>query len=170
MYGKTNLINIQKSLFDSPSSHNLGGRHGVDRFAPGSSSRTGELRLRFNGLMREKKSKLREAEIRSSKIKNQDDWIGWMLIWKNPTVLDGKQGGSVDPTTTDSAAATAAGLLLNRAFERRRDMVRRKDLSPRDAALIIQKNFRDHIKKKSNAIQGLKELALAHAKLKEMRN
>ncbi|KAM0935627.1 putative BAG domain-containing protein [Dioscorea sansibarensis] len=46
---------------------------------------------------------------------------------------------------------------------------KRKELSPQDAALIIQMSFRAHLVRRSQVLRGLRDLAVAKAKLKEIR-
>lgn len=47
---------------------------------------------------------------------------------------------------------------------------KRKELSPQDAAVLIQVNFRAYLVRRSQIIRGLRELAVAKAKLKEIRS
>ncbi|KAH0470463.1 hypothetical protein IEQ34_000186 [Dendrobium chrysotoxum] len=47
---------------------------------------------------------------------------------------------------------------------------KRKELSPQDAAVLIQVNFRAYLVRRSQVIRGLRELAVAKAKLKEIRS
>ncbi|XP_058084401.1 BAG family molecular chaperone regulator 7 [Magnolia sinica] len=63
---------------------------------------------------------------------------------------------------------------LRRAFTRRAAVVnnskgKKKDLSPLDAALIIQMSFRAHLVRRSQVLRALRDLAVAKAKLKEIR-
>lgn len=46
---------------------------------------------------------------------------------------------------------------------------KKKELSPQDAALIIQKSFRAYLIRRSQMLRELRELAIAKAKLKELR-
>lgn len=46
---------------------------------------------------------------------------------------------------------------------------KKKELSPQDAAILIQFTFRAHLVRKSKALRDLRELAVAKAKLKEIR-
>ncbi|XP_068635175.1 BAG family molecular chaperone regulator 7-like [Aristolochia californica] len=68
-----------------------------------------------------------------------------------------------------------AALALKQIFEKRRSLVikndkgKKQELSPQDAALIIQVYFRSHLVRRSQALRGLRELAVAKAKLKEIR-
>jgi hypothetical protein len=46
---------------------------------------------------------------------------------------------------------------------------KRKELSPQDAAMMIQVSFRNYLIRRSQALRALRELAVAKAKLKELR-
>lgn len=46
---------------------------------------------------------------------------------------------------------------------------KQKELSPQDAALLIQMTFRAYLIRRSQALRGLRELAIAKAKLKKIR-
>ncbi|KAI0499795.1 hypothetical protein KFK09_018003 [Dendrobium nobile] len=46
---------------------------------------------------------------------------------------------------------------------------KKKELSPQDAAMAIQKTFRDHMSRRSQALHSLRDLAVAKSKLKEIR-
>src|SRR4051812_34658071 len=46
---------------------------------------------------------------------------------------------------------------------------KKKELSPQDAALLIQITFRAYIIRRSKALRALRELAVAKSKLKELR-
>lgn len=64
--------------------------------------------------------------------------------------------------------------LLRKAFAKRFGAVqnergKRKELSPQDAALLIQINFRAYLIRRSKALRALRELAVAKSKLKEIR-
>ncbi|KAF7836358.1 BAG family molecular chaperone regulator 7 [Senna tora] len=64
-------------------------------------------------------------------------------------------------------------VVLRQAFAKRFGAVqnkgKRKDLSPQDAALLIQISFRAYLIRRSKALRGLRELAVAKSKLKEIR-
>ncbi|KAJ0960231.1 hypothetical protein J5N97_001943 [Dioscorea zingiberensis] len=63
-------------------------------------------------------------------------------------------------------------IVLKQAFAKRaidQSKGKRKDLSPQDAALIIQMSFRAHLVRRSQVLRGLRDLAVAKAKLKEIR-
>ncbi|XP_071707273.1 uncharacterized protein [Rutidosis leptorrhynchoides] len=62
-------------------------------------------------------------------------------------------------------------LLLKQAFARslERNKGKKKELSPQDAAMMIQMTFRAYLIKRSKALRALRELAVAKGKLKELR-
>ncbi|XP_077230118.1 uncharacterized protein LOC143863315 [Tasmannia lanceolata] len=68
-----------------------------------------------------------------------------------------------------------AGLAVKQVFARKRDAAVRtikgksKELSPQDAAMIIQVSFRAHLVHLSQTLRGLRDLAVAKVKLKELR-
>lgn len=64
--------------------------------------------------------------------------------------------------------------IILKAFARRAGVVKRcrgkeKELSPQDAALMIQLNFRAYLIRRSKALRALRDLAVAKTKLKEIR-
>ncbi|PSR93340.1 BAG family molecular chaperone regulator like [Actinidia chinensis var. chinensis] len=60
--------------------------------------------------------------------------------------------------------------ILRQAFVKRANCKgKRKELSPQDAAMMIQVNFRAYLIRRSQALRALRELAVAKAKLKEIR-
>jgi len=61
-----------------------------------------------------------------------------------------------------------------KAFAKRTESIRRvrgkkKELSPLDAAVMIQMSFRAYLIRRSQALRALRELAVAKSKLKEIR-
>ncbi|KAA8533857.1 hypothetical protein F0562_031374 [Nyssa sinensis] len=65
-------------------------------------------------------------------------------------------------------------VVLRQAFAKRSGVVekcrgKRKELSPQDAAMMIQMSFRAYLIRRSQALRALRELALAKAKLKDLR-
>ncbi|XP_059304961.1 BAG family molecular chaperone regulator 7 [Lycium ferocissimum] len=62
-------------------------------------------------------------------------------------------------------------IVLRQVFAKRVEKRRgkRKELSPQDAALAIQMSFRAYLIRRSQALRGLRELAIAKTKLKELR-
>ncbi|GFY84305.1 BCL-2-associated athanogene 7 [Actinidia rufa] len=60
--------------------------------------------------------------------------------------------------------------VLRQAFVKRANCKgKRKELSPKDAAMMIQVNFRAYLIRRSQVLRALRELAAAKAKLKEIR-
>ncbi len=62
-----------------------------------------------------------------------------------------------------------------KAFAKRAGIVeksrgKKKELSPQDAALMIQMNFRAYLIHRSKALRALRDLAVAKTKLKELRS
>ncbi|XVF08456.1 hypothetical protein REPUB_Repub07fG0005000 [Reevesia pubescens] len=65
-------------------------------------------------------------------------------------------------------------VVLRQAFAKRAGVIRnnrgkKKELSPQDAALMIQVTFRAYLIRRSQALRALRDLAIAKAKLKEIR-
>ncbi|KAG6720987.1 hypothetical protein I3842_03G089900 [Carya illinoinensis] len=65
-------------------------------------------------------------------------------------------------------------VVLRQAFAKRvgagvRNKGKKKELSPQDAAMMIQMTFRAYLIRRSQALRNLRELAVAKAKLKEIR-
>ncbi|KAL6972545.1 hypothetical protein U1Q18_002848 [Sarracenia purpurea var. burkii] len=63
-------------------------------------------------------------------------------------------------------------VVLRQAFAKRaaaKCKGKRKELSPQDAAMMIQMSFRAYLIRRSQALRALRELAVAKAKLKEIR-
>ncbi|KAJ4822778.1 hypothetical protein Tsubulata_036131 [Turnera subulata] len=72
------------------------------------------------------------------------------------------------------APSDHGAFLIRDAFAKRAGAVRNikgkgKELSPQDAALLIQMTFRAYLIRRSQALRALRELAIAKAKLKEIR-
>ena len=57
-----------------------------------------------------------------------------------------------------------------KAFERSHAKGKKKELSPQDAALLIQMSYRAHLAHRSQVLRCLRDLAVAKAKLKEIRS
>ena len=51
----------------------------------------------------------------------------------------------------------------------RKDKGKKKELSPQDAAIVIQLRFRAYLIRRSQALRALRDLAVAKTKLKEIR-
>ncbi|KAK9060967.1 hypothetical protein SSX86_018147 [Deinandra increscens subsp. villosa] len=63
-------------------------------------------------------------------------------------------------------------ILLKQAFAKRaviKNKGKKKELSPQDAAMLIQMTFRAYLIRRSQALRALRELAIAKGKLKELR-
>lgn len=64
-------------------------------------------------------------------------------------------------------------VVLRQAFAKRavasKDKEKKKELSPQDAALMIQMTFRAYLIRRSQALRALRQLAVAKTKLKELR-
>ncbi|KAH9603300.1 hypothetical protein KSS87_014632 [Heliosperma pusillum] len=62
-------------------------------------------------------------------------------------------------------------LVLRQAFAKRpaKNKGKKKELSPLDAVVLIQKTFRAYLIRRSQALRALRELAIAKSKLKELR-
>ncbi|XP_029119952.2 BAG family molecular chaperone regulator 7 isoform X1 [Elaeis guineensis] len=61
---------------------------------------------------------------------------------------------------------------LIQAFAKRshtRERGKKKELLPQDAAMLIQMSYRNHLVRRSQVLRGLRDLAVAKAKLKEIR-
>ncbi|KAL5651288.1 hypothetical protein ACJX0J_036746, partial [Zea mays] len=56
------------------------------------------------------------------------------------------------------------------AFAKGNGKGKRKELSPQDAALLIQMTYRAHLAHRSQVLRCLRDLAVAKAKLKELRS
>nr|XP_043631687.1 BAG family molecular chaperone regulator 7 [Erigeron canadensis] len=63
-------------------------------------------------------------------------------------------------------------LLLKQAFNRalERNKGKKKELSPQDAAMVIQMTFRAYLIKRSQTLRALRDLAVAKGRLKELRS
>ncbi|KAK3040066.1 hypothetical protein RJ639_027792 [Escallonia herrerae] len=77
------------------------------------------------------------------------------------------------PRVVEIQDSDHGAVILRQAFAKRVGAVKskgkKKELSPQDAALMIQMTFRAYLIKRSQALRGLRELAVAKAKLKELR-
>ncbi|TVU33702.1 hypothetical protein EJB05_25535 [Eragrostis curvula] len=70
----------------------------------------------------------------------------------------------------NSAVDTAGCVAIKKAFQRSHGKGKKKDLTPQDAALLIQINYRAHLARRSQVLRCLRDLAVAKAKLKEIRS
>ncbi|URD86988.1 IQ calmodulin-binding motif family protein [Musa troglodytarum] len=60
-------------------------------------------------------------------------------------------------------------IAIRKAFTKRCNKGKKKVLTPQDAALLIQVTFRSHLARRSQILRCLRELAVAKARLKEIR-
>ncbi|KAI3458289.1 hypothetical protein Pfo_014952 [Paulownia fortunei] len=83
----------------------------------------------------------------------------------------GKQVGSTARIVEIEEPSDHGGIVLRQVFAKRVEKRRgkRKELSPQDAAALIQKSFRAYLIQRSQALRALRELAIAKTKLKEIR-
>lgn len=58
---------------------------------------------------------------------------------------------------------------MPKAFAKRIDKGKKKEISPVDAAVLIQLSFKAYLIRRSKALRALRELAVAKTKLKELR-
>ncbi|KAJ1277457.1 hypothetical protein BS78_04G005600 [Paspalum vaginatum] len=79
-----------------------------------------------------------------------------------------KKKGSVEIVEIEDN--TAGCVAIRKAFEMNHGKGKRKELSPQDAALLIQLNYRAHLAHRSQVLRCLRDLAVAKAKLKEIRS
>ncbi|KAK7860379.1 BAG family molecular chaperone regulator 7 [Quercus suber] len=85
-----------------------------------------------------------------------------------------KKGESHKRTVEIEELGDHRAVVLRQAFARRAGVVKKcrgkeKELSPQDAALMIQLNFRAYLIRRSKALRALRDLAVAKTKLKEIR-
>ncbi|TKW19183.1 hypothetical protein SEVIR_4G003800v4 [Setaria viridis] len=64
----------------------------------------------------------------------------------------------------------AGCVAIRKAFAKGNGKGKKKELSPEDAALLIQMNYRAHLAHRSQVLRCLRDLAVAKAKLKEIRS
>ena len=58
---------------------------------------------------------------------------------------------------------------MPKAFAKRTDNGKKKEISPVDAAVLIQLSFKAYLIRRSKALRALRELAIAKTKLKDLR-
>ncbi|MQM08230.1 hypothetical protein Taro_041087 [Colocasia esculenta] len=91
-------------------------------------------------------------------------------------VRKAKKGGEAKASSTRVVEITdgsdQGAVVLRQAFTRRAVVSKgkRKELSPQDAALLIQICFREHLVRRSQVLRCLRDLAVAKAKLREIRS
>ncbi|WVZ82957.1 hypothetical protein U9M48_030157 [Paspalum notatum var. saurae] len=73
----------------------------------------------------------------------------------------------VEEISDDNDAGRVA---IRKAFAKGNGKGKRKELSPQDAALLIQMTYRAHLAHRSQVLRCLRDLAVAKAKLKEIRS
>ncbi|KAL0324528.1 UNVERIFIED_CONTAM: BAG family molecular chaperone regulator 7 [Sesamum calycinum] len=83
----------------------------------------------------------------------------------------GKSVGSTTRIVEIEEPSAHGAIVLRQVFEKRVEKRRgkRKELSPQDAAALIQKTFRAYLIRRSQSLRALRELAIAKTKLKELR-
>ncbi|KAI3471050.1 hypothetical protein Pfo_027713 [Paulownia fortunei] len=83
----------------------------------------------------------------------------------------GKPVGSTTRIVEIEEPSDHGGIVLRQVFAKRveKKKGKRKELSPQDAAALIQMSFRAYLIRRSQALRALRELAIAKAKLKEIR-
>ncbi|AQL02702.1 BAG family molecular chaperone regulator 7 [Zea mays] len=73
----------------------------------------------------------------------------------------------IEEISEDNDAGCVA---IKKAFAKGNGKGKRKELSPQDAALLIQMTYRAHLAHRSQVLRCLRDLAVAKAKLKELRS
>ncbi|PUZ62574.1 hypothetical protein GQ55_4G368600 [Panicum hallii var. hallii] len=73
----------------------------------------------------------------------------------------------IEEISDDNDAGCVA---IRKAFAKGNGKGKRKELSPQDAALLIQMTYRAHLAHRSQVLRCLRDLAVAKAKLKEIRS
>ncbi|XP_066374477.1 BAG family molecular chaperone regulator 7-like [Miscanthus floridulus] len=73
----------------------------------------------------------------------------------------------IEEISDDNDAGCVA---IKKAFAKGNGKGKRKELSPQDAALLIQMTYRAHLAHRSQVLRCLRDLAVAKAKLKELRS
>ncbi|MBA0552489.1 hypothetical protein Golob_023293, partial [Gossypium lobatum] len=86
-----------------------------------------------------------------------------------------KKGENVPRVVEIEEPSDHGAVVLRQAFAKRAGVIRnnrgkKKELSPQDAALVIQVTFRAYLIRRSQALRALRELAIAKTKLKEIRS
>lgn len=83
----------------------------------------------------------------------------------------GEKGSSATRIVEIEEPSDHRAVVLRQAFAKRAAIYKgkRKELSPLDAAALIQLNFRAYLIRRSQALRALRELAVAKNKLKELR-
>lgn len=86
---------------------------------------------------------------------------------------DAEKGSSSTRIVEIEEPSDHGAVILRQAFAKRaiaaKDKGKKKELSPQDAAAMIQMAFRGYLIRRSKALRALRELAVAKTKLKELR-
>uniref|UniRef100_A0A803LMK4 BAG domain-containing protein n=1 Tax=Chenopodium quinoa TaxID=63459 RepID=A0A803LMK4_CHEQI len=93
----------------------------------------------------------------------------WMTEIKGKE--DDKRGSSATRIVEIEESPDQRAVVLRQAFAKRasNSKGKKKELSPMDAAALIQYSFRAYLIRRSQALRALRELAIAKTKLKELR-
>lgn len=106
----------------------------------------------------DKKEKDQEQEKKEKKVKKSKD---------------AEKGSSSTRIVEIEEPSDHGAVVLRQAFAKRaiaaKDKGKKKELSPQDAAAMIQMTFRGYLIRRSKALRALRELAVAKTKLKELR-
>ncbi|CAN0902549.1 BAG family molecular chaperone regulator 7 [Linum grandiflorum] len=118
-----------------------------------------------NGEEESGKSEKKKEEVKKVKKSEEEE----KKKKKKPTNNGGVRVVEIDEPDSDHGV-----IVLRQAFAKRAGAMRtlkgkKKELSPQDAALLIQITFRAYLIRRSQALRALRELAIAKAKLKELR-
>ncbi|KAF3642361.1 hypothetical protein T459_16821 [Capsicum annuum] len=98
----------------------------------------------------------------------QDHVLNHLRIWlKGPKIASPL--GYLQSSAMYSLPSSPLSLLLVFAKKVEKRRGKRKELSPQDAVLAIQMNFRAYLIRRSQPLCALRELAIAKTKLKELR-
>ncbi|XP_006648210.2 BAG family molecular chaperone regulator 7 [Oryza brachyantha] len=89
---------------------------------------------------------------------------------KEHTKEDEKKKSKSNVEIVEIEDNTAGCVAIKKAFASSYGKGKRKELSPQDAALLIQMNYRAHLAHRSQVLRCLRDLAVAKAKLKEIRS
>ncbi|KAJ6851152.1 BAG family molecular chaperone regulator 7 [Iris pallida] len=89
---------------------------------------------------------------------------------KNKETEEKKKVSGSSVKLVEIEEANPGAIAIKKAFAKYHSKGKRKDLSPQEAAMIIQVNFRAHLVRRSQALRCLRDLATAKAKLKEIRS
>ncbi|XP_010919495.2 BAG family molecular chaperone regulator 7 isoform X3 [Elaeis guineensis] len=83
-----------------------------------------------------------------------------------------KRAGSTARVVEIEESFNQRPVTSRKAFAKRshtRERGKKKELLPQDAAMLIQMSYRNHLVRRSQVLRGLRDLAVAKAKLKEIR-